>query len=96
MEKKTDPNGRLEFNMGKFSPVKNVQIRNVRFEMTEASDEAKEYMALMSGEEVASDEAAVTETAEAEVTEAQAEDAADTTEAQTEEVTESAETEAAE
>ena len=64
MEKKTDPNGRLEFNMGKFSPVKNLQIRNVRFEMVEASDEAKEYMALMSGEDVASDEAEVTEAAE--------------------------------
>ena len=92
MLRKTDPNGRLEFNMGKFSPVKNLQIRNVRLEMTEASDEAKEILGLTDAESTASDEAAVTETAEAEVTE----DAADTTEAQTEEVTESAETEAAE
>ena len=64
MEKKTDHNGRLEFNMGKHSAKGDVQIRNVRLEMTEVSDEAKELMALMEEKSPAPDEAETTETSE--------------------------------
>ncbi len=41
MKKKTDHNGRLEFNMGKYLPLAEIQIKNVRVEIIdEFSDDA--------------------------------------------------------
>ncbi|MBE6853419.1 MAG: glycosyl hydrolase family protein [Ruminococcus sp.] len=51
MDRKTDPNGRLEFNMGKRGSIADVNIRNVRIEMisgpedeagSDGADEAEE------------------------------------------------------